>query len=334
MDTWVPILTGVVLLGLLAGRLVLGRAFVALRQTQRKLSAVQQQFETARKRDQQKFQERLQKLREDAKGRADALRKELTETRASLEKMRAEISGATRLERRVAEVEKRAQGGRAELSADAVGELIEQWCPRLHLRLTRAQISYLGDVICAVDPLLIGRSEIGLRDFLLSVLICGSIEVTPAVVLETRAKLGRQLILLNRLCGPFRPQLCLFGLHKKDYPDPATGIPVTLGNFESNLNYAGVTRENIALISSIPELGNSIQYLIVDGCGSYEEIRAVFEECYPSVAPGGTVHFREYANTAVWPDATRFVDEEIIGRKDLELLGASWHSAVFRKKAP
>ena len=70
-------------------------------------------------------------------------------------------------------------------------------------------------------------------------------------------------------------------------------------------------------------------FLVIDGDHRYAGVKHDLESYLDTVTPGGYVLVDDYGNPS-WPDVKRYVDAEVLGRKDLEFLGDDWSTAVFR----
>jgi len=69
--------------------------------------------------------------------------------------------------------------------------------------------------------------------------------------------------------------------------------------------------------------------LIIDADHSYEGVKNDTERFVATARPGAYVIFDDYGNQ-YWPDVKKYVDAEVLTRKDMRFLGADWHTAVLQ----
>jgi predicted O-methyltransferase YrrM len=114
-------------------------------------------------------------------------------------------------------------------------------------------------------------------------------------------------------------------------------VPVSRAVFDENLRRAGIPGDRVTVIQQLSteaiamEEARRTSYglLIIDGDHRYAGVKHDLESYLGAVAPGGYVLVDDYGNPS-WPDVKSYVDAEVLGRKDLELIGSDWHTAVFR----
>jgi hypothetical protein len=132
----------------------------------------------------------------------------------------------------------------------------------------------------------------------------------------------------------------LSGYYGEDRPiDERTGVPVSADVFMHNMRVNGVEKEQISLIQELSTnikakkaLGDrKYNYFIIDGDHSYEGAKYDFDNYLSCVEAGGYILFDDY-NTSEWPDIKKYVDEDVKMNPDVEWVGSSWRTAVFRKK--
>ena len=73
--------------------------------------------------------------------------------------------------------------------------------------------------------------------------------------------------------------------------------------------------------------------LILDGDHTFAGVQSDFLNYKGLVQQGGYIIFDDY-NTPEWPEVKIFVDEYVMNYSDLEFIGASWRTAVFRVREP
>lgn len=233
-----------------------------------------------------------------------------------------------------------------QLREDDIQKLVRVWAPRLGVEVTYQQLRYVQHRIAFLEDLCLGRLAGHVHDVALRILAARGLGGQELHIIEIGALFGVNAIILYDLlsCYYRRVQLTLIDPLEGYYgsgSDGSTGLPVSRYILERNLRQMGVPSENWRIVQRsshdpevLTELGDrTCQFLFIDGDHSYEGVRNDLERFAPLVSNGGLVVFHDY-HSHNWPDVTRAVDKLAMARKDLELVGAEWETAIFRKRLP
>jgi hypothetical protein len=104
-----------------------------------------------------------------------------------------------------------------------------------------------------------------------------------------------------------------------------------------NLEIAGVPDDEYTLVKSMSTdtvaIGSAAKIhhdvLIIDGDHSYAGVKFDFVNYLSSVKRGGYIIFDDY-DAPDWPDVKKFVDTIVRDHSEVEFVGVSWRTAVFK----
>jgi hypothetical protein len=230
------------------------------------------------------------------------------------------------------------------LTATSDLELFEQnWLPVLNLDFTHQGLGYLAHKICLMEDRCLGRLAASVQDVMLRILLARHFKGASLQVLEIGSLFGIALAAMYENTQGFIDKVSFTSIDPLDGyylkgNDSITGMPVSLSVFEHNMSLAGVDErefDQVQHLSTDPQAFEQVKdrqfdLLVIDGDHSYAGIQFDFETYGPLVRRGGLVLFDDY-NQQNWPEVTQFVDEKVKGQRGWKLVGADWHSIVFRR---
>jgi len=129
----------------------------------------------------------------------------------------------------------------------------------------------------------------------------------------------------------------LYGYYGANEPDTLTGMPVTRDIFVRNMQKMSIPDSDYTIIQKLSTDHEAIKeaarkhydLLIIDGDHTYSGVKHDFDNYRQLVKHGGYIVFDDYGHPS-WPDIKEFVDKEVVGLPELELVGTDVYSAVFR----
>ncbi len=222
--------------------------------------------------------------------------------------------------------------------------LTENWLPSLELTINPRELYYMAHRICICEDLCVGRLATSIEDELLRVLVSLSVQRKTLSILEIGTLFGIGLAAIYETCvGRFKNIHLtvvdpLNGYYAPKQPDALTGAQVCEKSFMINMKRIGINQEELTLIRGRSEEEEVIKkaarknydIIIVDGDHSLDGISKDFKNYIKMLRSGGYIIFDDY-NSAEWPDIKMFVDTEVVPREDMERIGATWRTAVFKK---
>jgi hypothetical protein len=188
-----------------------------------------------------------------------------------------------------------------------------------------------------------GRLRASIEDTLLRSLVARSVKGPSISVLELGATFGiESAVMYDQLRDHFSNLSFtivdpLDAFANDTRLDPQTGLPVSEHILRRNLARAGAPEGSAILIKrpsadtqALEEASASTyDMLVIDADHSYAGVKVDFENYARLVKLGGYIVFAGYGD----PDQaeiTAFVDEEVAASSHVSLVGAGWHSAVYR----
>ena len=236
-------------------------------------------------------------------------------------------------------------GHRRHLSDAAVRDLIGGYAKALGLGYSKRQLAYIAHKVCLLEDRCVGRLATAIETIVVRLLASRHLVADQGRlhVLEIGTLFGvgaAALYELNRLrCDDIQLTLIdpLIGYYGAGEPDLITGEPVSRAALDLNLARCGIPQSRIDVLQGMSEdsairaacVGRHFNMLIIDGDHSRAGVKRDFDNYRDLVAPGGLIVFDDY-DVKEWPDIKAYVDEEIIGRGDLELVAKGWRTALFR----
>lgn len=226
--------------------------------------------------------------------------------------------------------------------------IIEQdWLTPLNLKISRRAMAYFAQRIKQTEKNSLGRLATTIEDAMLRVLISKAVTGQTLDVLEIGTLFGiGAAIIYERTQAEFESvHLTVLdpfeGYYGNNDPDVITHERVTKSNFLQNFNRAGIPQSDYTIIQGFSTAEKSIQeaskksydVLIIDGDHSYAGVKGDFVTFAPFVKRGGFIIVDDY-NTEHWPEIAKYVDNELIPRDDISLVGATWRTAVFKVIKP
>ena len=224
--------------------------------------------------------------------------------------------------------------------------LSKHWAPLLGIEIQQKELYYLAHRICSIENLCQGRLAASIQDVLLRILVARGAKTKNLKILEIGTLFGIGIIAMHEALAPlfegihFTAMDPLEGYYGADNRDILTGVPVTHAVFEENLRRAGVARERVDLVELLStdvrassRLGQKLyDLLVIDADHTYAGVKNDATKFIRRVRASGHVIFDDYGN-AHWPDVKKYVDAEIVSRKDLKFVGAEWNTAVFQVRS-
>ncbi len=218
------------------------------------------------------------------------------------------------------------------------------WLPRFGLCMSAEALTYMAHRVAAMEDRCVGRLEAYVSTEVLRCLAARAVAGKSLEVLKIGANFGMDIACIHDLCYDFFERLHLTvivppdDVDGKGKLDRVVRVPVTRGVLTRNLRTAGIADSDYAIIpcgrgdtEAIARASVRNYDLLIIGCdhGGREEIAGDFFAYRGMVKTGGFIVFDDYA-VAERPAVQGFVDEELLGREDLELVGVDWHIAIFK----
>ncbi len=236
-------------------------------------------------------------------------------------------------------------GHRRHLSDAAVRDLIGGYVKALGLGYSKRQLAYIAHKVCLLEDRCVGRLATAIETIVVRLLAARHLVASQgklhAIEIGTLFGVGAAALYeLNRLrCDDIELTLIdpLIGYYGAGEPDVITGEPVSRAALDMNLARCGIPQSRIAVLQGMSEApairaacaGRHFNMLIIDGDHSRAGVKRDFDNYRDLVAPDGLILFDDY-DVKEWPDIKAYVDEEIIGRSDLQLVAKGWRTALFR----
>lgn len=230
------------------------------------------------------------------------------------------------------------------LSSTDISHFIEKWAVLLNLEINTHSLSYLAFQIGKIEDQCLGRLATGISTSILRVLSLRSIKKKSVSVLEIGTLFGISAIAFNRLGSTAGGKVSvtmidpLAGYYDKGDNDPITGIPVSKETLTTNLRLSGIPKSGFKILQGLSQdqkildsvSNNKYDYILIDGDHSYEGVKRDFDLYIDKIKKNGLVLFDDY-DTPEWPEIKNYVDKEILIRKDIQLVGSDWRTAIFKK---
>ena len=281
---------------------------------------------------------------------AKAVKAEKQERTTVLESQAKKLSEALAVEKSQREKDialrdrKPYQSYRRRLTAECERQLRKVWCDKLGISLVPGHLRFLQHRVSYLEDLCMGRLAGHVEDAVLRLLLGISYNGDKINILEIGTLFGVSSIILYDVLTAFNKKVGLTlidplkGYYANDV-DVDTGMPVTLGVLEKNLDRAMVPHKDRRIIQAystdpgaVAEASKKLyQIVFIDGDHGYEGVKKDFELYGPLVAKSGYLIFDDYHNKA-WPDVTKVVDDIVMKSPDFEHVGSEWETAVFRRK--
>ncbi len=229
------------------------------------------------------------------------------------------------------------------LNKEHIEILLNKWAKNINIKVTPKSLAYLAHRVCILESNSRGRLATNIEDILLRALVASSVKSDNLRVLEIGTLFGIGLTAIYDLTKVYFNNVHLTaidpldGYYGKNNRDIVTNEIVSERTFRENLSVAGVHGNNVTLLKMMSTDEEAIKVatssmcdvLIIDGDHSFAGVKADFENYFHTVKPGGYIIFDDYVSSD-WPDVTRFVDEFVKPNPNLEFVGASWNTVVFR----
>ncbi len=229
------------------------------------------------------------------------------------------------------------------LTKEQMEVLKKEWSRKLDLKVTPNSLAYLAHRIRTLESSSKGRLATSIEDMMLRVLVATAVKSTNLRVLEigTLFGIGLAAIYDNTKARFKTVHLTaidpLNGYYGKDKRDIVTDEVIDERVFRENLIRSGVPEDDWTLLQAMSTESSTIEatanpmhdVLIIDGDHSLSGVQADFANYLPAIKLGGYIIFDDY-DAPEWPDVRHFIDSTVLKHPDLEFVGASWRSAVFR----
>ena len=217
-----------------------------------------------------------------------------------------------------------------------------EWVPKLGLNLDARALGYIAHHICLAEDTCLGRLAGDIEDMLLRILIARSIKEPELDILEIGTLFGVSMAIVYDNCRGFFSGVHitvidpLQGYYDKSF-DSITMMPVTRDIFIHNMQRMNIPQSDYTIIEKLSTEDKAIEQaskrrynlLIIDGDHSYSGVKHDFNNYRHLVKRGGYIVFDNY-NDPGWPEVKDFVDKEVVGLPELELVGTDLITAVFR----
>ena len=229
------------------------------------------------------------------------------------------------------------------LSTDHIKTVKDSWLKPLNLKETDRSLAYMSDRICNIEKSLKGRLATSIENAVLRTLVAKSVPGKDLKVLEIGVLFGINLAIIYDRTADLFDNVHVTALDPFEgyYGDNALDIltqeRITRKVFIENMKTGHVPEENYTLIEGYSTDDDVIKaaakqvydVLIIDGDHSYAGVKSDFVNYAPMVKRGGYILIDD-DSAPEWPEITQYVDDELIPRQDITLVGRSWRTAVFK----
>lgn len=234
-----------------------------------------------------------------------------------------------------------------QLTGEDLKRFAGEWAPKLGLNMDASGLGYMAHRICLAEDACVGRLGGHIETMLLRVLVARAVKETELEVLEIGTLFGIGVAMIHENCRRFFSNVHvtaldpLDGYYSSDQLDINTQMPVTRQIFVHNMQVMNIPKSDYTIIEKLSTEDEAIEQaskrrynlLIIDGDHSYSGVKHDFYNYRHLVKRGGYIIFDDYGNPN-WPGLTDFVDKEVAGLPELELVGTDVRTAVFRVIAP
>lgn len=230
------------------------------------------------------------------------------------------------------------------LKSEHVELLRKKWCKKLDLNIKPKGLAYLAHRICFLESTSKGRLATSIEDAVLRVLVSGSIKKNNINILEIGTLFGIGLIAIYDFVSSRYESVHmtaidpLEGYYEKDARDIVTDEKIDESNFSMNILSSRVPEKDFTLIKAFSTDQEALEMvakqskydvLIIDGDHTLKGVTDDFNNYLPFVHIGGLIVFDDYSANE-WPDVKTFVDNCLMENPNVELVGASWNTAVLK----
>lgn len=219
----------------------------------------------------------------------------------------------------------------------------KDWIKPLNLNMRPASIAYLAKRITTIESRLKGRLATTIEAAVLRTLVALSVQGKSIDILEIGSLFGTGVAMIHdRVKTNYEKTHItiidpLEGYYGNNALDIATGEKVNKEVLSDNLATAQVPESDYTLLQGFSTEDDIIKaaskkaydVLIIDGDHSLAGVKADFVNYAPFVKRGGYIIVDDYG-TPDWPEIQKYVDEELVPRSDISLVGSMWRTAVFR----
>ena len=219
----------------------------------------------------------------------------------------------------------------------------DKWLKPLNLQETDKSLAYMAEKIGNIEKNVKGRLATSIEDAVLRTLVAKSVNGKTLKVLEIGVLFGVSLAMIyDRTVDKFDTiKITALDPFEGYYGDNALDIVtqerITRKVFVENMEVARVPTSAYKLIEGYSADDDVIKaaskdvydVLIIDGDHSYAGVKSDFVNYAPMVKRGGYILIDD-DSAPEWPEITKYVDDELIPRADITLIGRSWRTAVFK----
>ena len=227
------------------------------------------------------------------------------------------------------------------LTSDDLKRFAREWAPKLGLDLDARALAYIAHRICLAEDTCVGRLAGNIETMLLRVLVARSVKEPNLEVLEIGTLFGVGVAMIHENCRGFFNNVHMTVIdpltgYGSDPLDTITKMPVTRDIFVHNMQRMNIPETDYTIIENLSTEDEAIEQasrklytlLIIDGDHSYSGVKHDFYNYRQLVKRGGYIIFDDYGHPS-FPDIKDFIDTEVVGLPELELIGIDVRIAVF-----
>jgi len=229
-----------------------------------------------------------------------------------------------------------------QLTGDDLKRFAREWAPKLELSLDERALGYIAHRICLAEDTCVGRLAGNIETMLLRVMVARSVKEPDLEVLEIGTLFGVGVAMIYENCRGFFNNLHITIIdpltgYGSDPLDTITKVPVTRDIFIHNMHQMNIPKSDYTIIEKLSIEQKAItqaskrryNVLIIDGDHSYSGIKHDFSSYKHLVKQGGYIIFDDYDHPA-FPAVKDFIDTEVVGLPELELILVDVRIAVFK----
>ena len=302
------------------------------KETEQKLNVAKQEFANhvaTREKTEKDFETKTGAWKQETEKRLEATQKDLENAKVKFDK--SEIKEVSH------------QTFNRSLTQDQINHFKENWLKPLNLKETDRSLAYIANRICNIEQNFKGRLATSIENAVLRTLVAKAANGNTLKVLEIGVLFGVGLAMLYDRTNDLFEKVHITaldpfeGYYGGNAVDILTQERVTKKVFMENMATARIPSESYTVIEgystddSVISAASKDAYdiLIIDGDHSYAGVKADFVNYAPFVKRGGYILIDDDF-APEWPEITKYVDDELLPREDIALIGRSFRTAVFK----